>query len=102
MPTCTVKQAVKFVEESHGVIFAIKFIKRTTGELREMNCRTDVTSKLKGGEANYDREEYKLLLVYDMQKQDYRTVPIEGITEIKMGGEWHEIARPAPKKKEKK
>lgn len=102
MPTCTVKQAVKFVEESHGTIFQIKFVKRTTGELREMNCRTDVVSRLKGGEANYDREEYKLLLVFDMQKQDYRTIPIEGITEIKMNGGWYEIVRPVPKKKSKK
>lgn len=102
MATVSVKKAVQFIEESHGLIFSLKFIKRTTGELREMNCRTDVTSKLKGGEANYDREEYKLLLVYDMQKQDYRTVPIEGITEIKMGGEWFTVAHPAPKKKEKK
>lgn len=90
----TIKEVLKFVENSHGKIFSIRFTKRTTGESRDMTCRTDVTSRLRGGEAAYSFEEKGLLIVFDMHKNDYRTIPKEGITHLKVKGEWVEVTYP--------
>lgn len=79
------------VSSLNGKIFSVKFIKRTTGEEREMVCRTGVKKDLKGGELAFDPIAKNLLMVYDMQKKGYRSIPIENILEIKIRGELHEV-----------
>ena len=69
-------------ELSDGKIFKVIFIKRTTGEFREMSCRRGVTKELLGGDLPYDPLEKNLLTVYDLEKQAYRTIPFEGIREV--------------------
>lgn len=69
-----------------GKIFYVEFVKRTTGEVREMVCRKGVHSHLKGGEASYDPVRAGLLWVFDMQKQGYRSIPLETIIKAKIGG----------------
>lgn len=88
----TVKDAFDFIEQSKGRIFSVKFISRTTGEFREMTCRTGVTKHLAGGERAYDPAEHNLVYVYDM-KNGYRCFPLDGLTEIKIDGEWHTIVK---------
>lgn len=70
-----------------GKIFTVKFIKRTTGELRTMNCRTGVKKHLKGGEKKFKDSNKNLLTVYDLQKKGYRSIPVESIQEIVVEGE---------------
>jgi hypothetical protein len=64
---------------TNGKIFRVTFIKRSTGELRDMTARFGVTDKLRGGELPFDPTEKKLLIVYDMEKEDYRAIPVDGL-----------------------
>lgn len=48
-----------------GQFFSVKFIKRTTGEEREMVCRKDVTKYLAGGQRAYEPDEHNLMFVWD-------------------------------------
>lgn len=83
------EEIIDFFQEarkSEGTIFRCDFIKRTTGEYRIMVARLGVKKHLKGGDAPYDFNEKKLLPVFDMQKQAYRSIPFEGIKYLKVRG----------------
>jgi hypothetical protein len=70
-----------------GTIFTIHFRKRTAPhEERTINCRINADNKLKGGDLKYNPLEKDLFVVFDMQKQDFRQIPIEGIISLTMGG----------------
>lgn len=59
----------EFIEKtSKGQIFTVEFYKRSTGELRVMNCRRGVTKGVTGKGLKFDPKEKDLLVVYDMQK----------------------------------
>lgn len=66
----------------NGKFFTVKFTKRSTGEVRVMNCRLNVTKHLKGGEKAYDDTVHRLLTVYDIKAQGYRCIPLESLIEI--------------------
>lgn len=85
--------ALEFIENSDGKIFGIKFVKRTTGELRQMVARTGVKSKLAENptKPGIDFKKNNLIPVYDMQKEEYRSISKEGIVEIMIKGEWHAV-----------
>ena len=81
------KEEVKNLLDSiGGEFFRVSFIKRTTGELREMTCRKGVKKHLQGGEAAYSFSEKGLISVYDVQSEGYRCIPIENVLEIEFGG----------------
>jgi len=85
----TMKQAEAVLRNSNGKIMNVLFVKRTTGELREMVCRTGVTKHLKGGQAAYDFDAKKLISVYDMQAEvgkGYRSIPLDAIRSINIDG----------------
>jgi len=65
-----------------GKFFSVDFIKRTTGLPRKMLCRVGVKKHLRGGNIPYDFQAAKLLPVYDLQKREYRLIPIDSITHI--------------------
>jgi hypothetical protein len=74
-----------------GKIFSVTFVKRTTGEIRQMVCRLGVKKHLKGGEKAFDDAEHRLLTVFDVVKKDYRSIACESITDIRLAGEeYHE------------
>lgn len=86
-----VKSVLEFIEGTNGRIFSIKFIKRSDGSWREMVCRTGVTSRIKEGEKTRPAPNWKansLVPVFDMQADGYRSIPMEGIREIKIDGEF--------------
>ena len=87
----TREEAIAEILDSRGKIISLEFTKRSTGELRQMLCRTGVTSHLSGGVPAYNREARVLICVYDFQKQAYRSVPIEGITRVKRLGDWEDV-----------
>lgn len=68
-----------------GKIFTVRFIKKD-GTVRAMNCRTGVTSKLKGGELAYDPSAKGLKVVYDIKANDYRMVNINTVYELVIQG----------------
>jgi len=89
----TIAQALKFIEESNGEEFAVRFLKRGTFKLREMICRKGNEDDLKGGERAYDPAEHLLVNVFEIGK-GFRCFPIDGWKEIRIGDEWHAIVAP--------
>ncbi|MFT5548200.1 MAG: hypothetical protein ACI9CO_000114 [Candidatus Azotimanducaceae bacterium] len=77
---------------SGGKIFSVTFIKRTTGELREMRCRMGVKKHLKGGSKAYDAKAKNLLSVFDMEAKSYRSIPVEAIQKLSVGGQTFNFA----------
>ena len=90
-PSISIADAIKFIEERQGKLYSIVFTKRSTGEERQMVCRQNVVSHLKGGEKAYDATAKGLITTFDFQKNAYRSIPIEGIKRIKMHGDWVEV-----------
>lgn len=75
------------IEEMVGdSIFSVTFVKRKDQSIREMNCRLGVKKHLNGGGPVYDAKAYQLLTVFDMQIQEYRSIPLDGILEIRANG----------------
>jgi hypothetical protein len=81
-------------ETAGGKIFTVEFHKRTTGELRKMNCRRGVSKGVKGTGMKYNPRERDLLTVYDMQKINegtdekgaFRMVNLSDLVSLKLGG----------------
>jgi len=74
-----------------GKFVSILFVKRTTGELRKMLCRTGVKKHLQGGTMKYNPREHGLLTVFDMIKREYRSVPVEGLQRVMVRGQWYQV-----------
>jgi hypothetical protein len=73
----------------NGEVFGVTFEKRTNGEVRNMAARNGVIKHLKGGDLNYDPKKKNLLIVFDMNKKGYRSIPLDRVMEIKVGGKAH-------------
>lgn len=72
--------------KNDGEIFQVRFVKRTNGQVRNMVCRLGVRSHLKGGTPKFDADKRDLLTVFDMQEQQYRSIPMDRILSAKIGG----------------
>jgi hypothetical protein len=79
---------------SDGTIFTVDFIKRTTGEMRKMNCRRGVKKGVTGEGRKFDPKAKNLLGVFDMQvvetsgeKGAFRFINLEGLMTLKFKGE---------------
>lgn len=82
---------VKQIRELVGSkIFSVVFQKKD-GTLREMVCRLGVTKHLKGGDMSYNPEEKNYLVVFDMQKEEYRTINVNTLKKIKFEGVSYDI-----------
>ena len=66
-------------------IFSAEFIKKD-GSKRFILCRLEVKKALKGGELRYDPSSKNYLIVYDMQKKEYRTINFNTLVNIKFMG----------------
>jgi len=86
MKYITTQQAVNMIYNTKGRIFCALFTKRTTGELRQMVCRLGVKSYLKGGELNYDPHKKRLIIVFDMNINEYRAINLDALHTISIGG----------------
>lgn len=87
----TLQEATAWIEKSNGRLFSVKFVKRSTGEAREMLCRTGVTSHLNPEPTKkqpYQPKAAGVITVFDMKSKGYRSIPLEGLKEIKIDGEW--------------
>lgn len=72
---------------SNGAIFSVEFIKRSNGELRKMVCRLGVKKHLRGGAKAYDAKQHNLLTVFDMEKEGYRSIPVDSIQRLSVNGQ---------------
>lgn len=66
--------------------FSCTFVKRTTGEVREMNCRLGVKPKSEGKGMKYNPSQRGLLTVYDVKKKNYRMINLDTIVNLKING----------------
>lgn len=87
------RDAVQKIVSSKGKVFSARFIKRTNGEVRDINCRLGVTKHLKGGELKYRPAEKNLVGVFDMQGGEYRMIDIDGLLELQVEGEGFAVER---------
>lgn len=84
--------AAQMIKETDGQqFFSVTFVKRTTGEVREMLCRKGVTKALKGGTLAYDPTKKNLVGVFDVQADGYRMISLESIKAVKMNGNVFEV-----------
>jgi len=81
----TLSQFIQKVD--NGRIFGVKFLKRTTGELRTMSCRLGVKKFLRGGQLAFCPAEKQLLTVFDMVAKGYRSIPLDGVRSVSVDGQ---------------
>ena len=79
-----IEKAKKVIDSTKGRIFTAVFIKKN-GEKRTINCRTGVRKFTKGGVSTSGHIP-ELVVVFDIQKQQYRNINLESIIEIRFGG----------------
>jgi hypothetical protein len=91
----TREEVVKYIRDTEGRFFKVRFIKRTDGSLREMLARTGVRKYVKGTGASYSFQAHGLIPVFDVEADDhkgaYRSIPIDGITEVMIHGDWEKV-----------
>ena len=90
----TIAKVLEFIRERNGKIFSVIFIKRTNNEERQMACRQGVKSHLaeNPSKEGIDFAANGLIPVFDMSKNAYRSIPIEGIVKILIDGKWHKVS----------
>ena len=62
--------------------FRVTFTKRTTGETRVLTGKMATLNP--EGTPRYNPDDHQLLLVWDLEKNGYRTIPVEGIKKIEL------------------
>lgn len=87
------QELLRQIRESHGKIMTVLFVKRSDGSIRTMNCRTEVKKHLKGGESTI-RPHHRLISVYDLQSKAYRSIPEEGVFEVRIRGKAYRLNQP--------
>ena len=82
----TRKQLVRMMNKPDGTIFGIEFVKKNV-ELRKMTARRGVKShwRTKGTKPTTHKIP-KYVVVFDMQKGEYRNVNIETVKRVKTHG----------------
>lgn len=80
----THEQAAALIRGTKGKFFTAIFIKRSNGQRRTMNCRLGVKAYLRKGVLPYNPNDKGLIPCFDIQKRQYRMIPIDGLEEIKI------------------
>lgn len=77
------KDLAKIIRDTNGEVFTAIFVKKN-GEQRTMKAQLGVQKDLKGVGMSYDAKEYGLITVFDVDKDAYRTIPIEGLIQVEV------------------
>ena len=98
------KRAFEILEatRAQGTIFRVTFVKRTTGEVRNMRARLGVKRGVTGVGMAYNPKSKNLMACYDVQKaqemkaqgldeveaakKSYRMINLDDILSLKVGG----------------
>ena len=75
----------KHIEESNGSFFSATNVKKN-GEVRKYCCRTGVKKYLHGGELSYNPLEKDIVVVYDVNKKNYRAINLNTLTHLRIKG----------------
>jgi len=72
----------RWLMATNGRVFAVTFIKRSTGEEKTIRARVGVKTRRKGKGLRYNTRDKKLIVVYDMKERTYKSIPIDGIEAV--------------------
>lgn len=86
------ERAYAILEGARGRIVGARFVKRTNGEVRDMNCRAGVTKYRRGGELAFNPLEKGLYPVFDMQKNEYRFITLDAVIQLRVDGTTYDFA----------
>ena len=75
----------QFKNEVKGNFFRACFLKKD-GTVREMTARFGVKKYLKGGELTYNPEERGYIVVFDVEKKEYRTINMDKLIFLRYNG----------------
>lgn len=75
----------EFKNEVKGNFFRACFLKKD-GTVREMTARFGVKKHLKGGELGYNAEALNYIIVFDVEKEAYRTINIDKLIFLRYNG----------------
>ena len=75
----------QFKNEVKGNFFRACFLKKD-GTIREMTARFGVKKYLKGGELTYNPEERGYIVVFDVEKKEYRTINMDKLIFLRYNG----------------
>ena len=73
-------------------MFSVSFIKKN-GDRRTMLARFGVTKYLKNKGARYNPADYDLFTVFDMNKQSYRSIPINRLLWLRTKGKRYYVSK---------
>lgn len=79
------KKVDQLLQANGGKIFNATFIKRD-GSKRTMTCRGGVKKYVKGVGMRYNPKAYDLRVVFDLDKMQYRMIPIDRVISLRIGG----------------
>lgn len=74
-----------FKNEVKGNFFRACFVKKD-GTIREITARFGVKKYLKGGELTYVPEERGYIVVFDVDKKEYRTINMDKLIYLRYNG----------------
>jgi hypothetical protein len=75
----------EFKNEVKGNFFRACFIKKD-GTMREITARFGVKKHLKGGELKYNPEALNYIIVFDVEKEAYRTINMDKLIFLRYNG----------------
>lgn len=75
----------EFKTEVKGNFFRACFLKKD-GTVREMTARFGVKKHLKGGELKYNPEDFNYVVVFDVEKEAYRTINMDKLIFLRYNG----------------
>jgi hypothetical protein len=78
------KNIRRLIEKTKGKIFSVTFIKKN-GKKRTINGRLDVEKFVTGKGLAFDPKKKGLIVVFDLQKNDYRMLNLKAITHFRCG-----------------
>jgi len=81
----------RWLMATNGRVFAVIFIKRSTGEEKKIQARVGVKTRQKGKGLRYNSSDKKLIVVYDMKERIYKSIPIDGIEAVICRGKRYRV-----------
>jgi hypothetical protein len=75
----------QFKDEVKGNFFRACFLKKD-GTMREMTARFGVKKHLKGGKLSYNPEDFNYIVVFDVEKEAYRTIDMNKLIFLRYNG----------------
>ena len=90
MPRISKAEAKDLIKASKGKIFTAKNIKKD-GSRRVLNGRLNVQKGVKGLGLGYNPDDFNMMTVFDMQKENFRKLNVDTMYELAINKEKYEV-----------